>query len=125
MGHFPLKVESAGRTRRRLREWPTDTGRPPVPPGFQTGLEASLLNASRQSAGTHLSAMTQNSLHGGKPVYSTSNSKLQPVGNRSPDSHVLTVEMETPKSLAIVLSVMLFFRRQLLKAIAKLARTSQ
>jgi hypothetical protein len=33
--------------------------------------------------------------------------------------------METPKSLAIFLSGILFFRRQLLKAVAKLARMSK
>lgn len=81
--------------------------------------------ASMHSAGTHASAMTQNSLHGGKPVYSTSISKLSPPGNRLPNSHALTVETETPKSLAIFLSGILFFRRQALKAVAKLARTSQ
>jgi hypothetical protein len=32
--------------------------------------------ASEQSAGTHLSAITQNSSQGGRPVYSTSSSKL-------------------------------------------------
>ena len=32
--------------------------------------------ASEQSAGTHLSAITQNRLQGGRPVYSTSSSKL-------------------------------------------------
>jgi hypothetical protein len=34
------------------------------------------LIARKQSAGTHLSAMTQNSLQGGRPVYSTRFSKL-------------------------------------------------
>ena len=58
-------------------------------------LGLSWLIASRQSAGTHLSAITQNSLQGGRLVYSTSISKLQPVGKRLPDSHVLIVEMET------------------------------
>jgi hypothetical protein len=33
--------------------------------------------------------------------------------------------METPKSLAMVLRGTLFFRRQALKAVAKLARTSK
>jgi hypothetical protein len=51
--------------------------------------------------------------------------EIVPPGNRSPDSHELTVEMETPNSRAILLSGILFFRRQALKAVAKLARTSQ
>jgi len=69
--------------------------------------------------------MTQNSLQGGKPVYSTSRSKWEPVGKERPDSHELTVEIEMPKSRATVLSGSPFLRRQSRKARAKLARTSQ
>ena len=54
-----------------------------------------------------------------------SSSKWRPVGNRFPDSHVLTVAIETPKSLAIFLSGILLFSRQLRNAVAKLARMSQ
>jgi hypothetical protein len=93
-GLFPFKMESAGRdarlglgtlapasgrlgatsllcesrARRDLCERLTGTDRPPVPPGFQPRWDVNLLSASRQSAGTHLSAMTQNNLQGGKPV---------------------------------------------------------
>src|ERR1039458_9757804 len=52
-------------------------------------------------------------------------SKWRPVGNRVPDSHELTVAIETPKSWAIVFSGTLFFSRQLRNAVAKLARMSQ
>jgi hypothetical protein len=38
---------------------------------------------------------------------------------------MLMVEMETPRSLEIFFSGMLFFSRQLRKAVAKLARMSQ
>ena len=69
--------------------------------------------------------MTQNSRQGGKPVYSTSISKFWLPGNRWPRSHELTVEIETPKSRASRLSGILSFRRQVLNAVAKLARTSQ
>jgi hypothetical protein len=81
--------------------------------------------AIRQSDGTHLSAITQKSRQGGMPVYSASISKWRPVGNRFPDSHKLTVPIETPKSEAIVLSWTLFLSRQLWNAVAKLARMSQ
>ena len=76
IGSLPFKVESACRARRRRREWLAGTSRKPVPPGFRPRLDDIPLSASKQSAGTHLSAMTQKSLHGGKPVYSTSISKL-------------------------------------------------
>jgi hypothetical protein len=69
--------------------------------------------------------MTQNSLQGGNPVCSTSTSKWAAVGKRLPDSHVLSVGTETPKSLESCLSGILCFRRQLLKAVAKLVRMSQ
>lgn len=72
----------------------------------------------------HLSAITQNNLQGGKPVYATSASKLHAPGNRTPTSHELTVDTDTPKSAAIFLRGILFLRRQALKAVAKLARTS-
>ncbi len=68
--------------------------------------------------------MMQKSLQGGRPLYFTSISKWRPVGNRFPNSQELTVETATLKSLATFLSGRLFFRRQLLKAVAKLARMS-
>ncbi len=71
-----FKVETAGRARRCLRKWASGAGRTPGPPCFQARLDDIRLIASKQSAGTHLSAMTQNSLQGGRPVYSTSISKL-------------------------------------------------
>ena len=81
--------------------------------------------ASKQSDGIHLSAITQNSRHGGRPVYSASNSKCRPVGNRFPDSHLLTVPIETPRSLATCFSGIFDLSRQLRNAVAKLPRMSQ
>ena len=80
--------------------------------------------ASRQAAGTHLSAMTQKSLQGGKPVYSTSLSKLRPPGKRLPNSQALIVAAATPKSREIFLRGMPFFSRHARKAVAKLPHTS-
>jgi len=50
--------------------------------------------------------------------------EIAPVGNRSPSSQELTVATASPKSLAIFFSGILFFTRQLWKAVAKLARMS-
>ena len=47
------------------------------------------------------------------------------MGNRSPNSHELTVETARPKSLATFFNGMLFSTRQLRNAVAKLARMSQ
>ena len=112
----PTQLESGGRF-----AWTAASARLP----YLAGPPLTWRIASKQSVGTHLSAMTQKSLQGGRPVYSTSISKLHAVGKYSADSHELTVEMETPKSAAILLSGSLLFRRQLLKAVAKLARKSQ
>jgi hypothetical protein len=106
--------------------WPTDMHvGTSEEAAFQADGEGIRRIASRQSAGTHWSAITQKSLHGGSPVYSTNNSKLLPVGNRFPNSHALTVDTETLRSWAIFLRGILRFSRHAVKAHAKLARTSQ
>jgi hypothetical protein len=76
MSHFPFKMEYGGEgapTPPCARQ----SGQVVRPrPLFQTRLDVIPRFASRQLAETHLSAMTQTSLHGGKAVYSTSISKL-------------------------------------------------
>lgn len=60
--HYKMGVHSAKKQQAGFHFKWNAVGRDPPPP---YGLRPI---ASKQSAGTHLSAMTQNSLHGGTPV---------------------------------------------------------